>query len=286
MELFNSVNKPKEYQDWKNISKYSKFVAEPKYDGYRMLAEKDEFGNITLHRENENIYNESFPEVIKALENMPLNTVYDGELCILDKSHNELHALTSDFSIMQQRGKLKDSFRIKLLSEKSPASFMAFDCMKFNGQDVRSETLTKRREYFKGVNIVQQYDPEELLSQVMKNEMEGIVVKDPNGKYNKECFKFKYYIENDFKIIKVNEKSNPISSLELENQAGESVGAVNYQFNAPQYQTPEIARKLVGMTVCVRHLYKKTGGNLKFPSLQKKDQILRILDQVGQEVLI
>lgn len=279
MDLFNSINKPKEYQNWDSISKYSKFVAEPKYDGVRMLAEKDHAGNITLHREDSKIYNVQFPEVVKALENMPLNTVYDGELCILDESHTELHALTSDFSKMQQRVLLKDPLKIKLRAESMSASFMAFDCLTYAGVDVRSKPLTDRRDCIKQVLKVDQYDPEELLSQVQKNDMEGIVVKDPNGSYRKECFKFKYYIENDFKVIGIRSMTNPISSLELENEKGENVGAVNYQFSQPQYQTPEVAKKLIGMTVKVRHLFRKTGGNLKFPSLQEKDVILEILNK-------
>ena len=280
MEYYNYVNKPKEHREWKQISKFSKYVAEPKYDGIRMLAEKIN-GQITIHREDSNIKNMQFPEVITALANMPDNTIYDGELCILDKSSNELNPLRADFLKIGRRNLLKDQFKIKLLSKETPATFMAFDCLKFNGVDVMQETLEKRRTriFGEGISKVEQYNPDELLSMIQKNDMEGIVVKDPNGKYSKEWFKFKNYIETDYKVVGINSLENPISSLKLENEKGEDVGSVNWQFRNPEQQSKECAEALIGMTVTVRHSKEKSGGKLRFPVLCKKDQILRVLAQ-------
>lgn len=284
MESYDLINKPKEYKSWDSISKYSDkgFIAEPKYDGVRMLAEKKD-DIVTLHREDSNIKNLQFPEVIKSLEScMTNNTIIDGELCILDKSHNELNSLRAEFSSIQKRILVKNSTKISLLSEKFPATFMAFDVLKFKGVDVTMKTLNERREFIDhneiGVKKVDQYDPEELLAQIQKYDMEGIVVKNPNAQYNEEWFKFKNYVETDFKVVGINSLEHNISSLELQNFKGESMGAVNWQFYEPEYQTNEIAKKLIGMTVSVRHMITSK-GKPRFPILTKKDKILKVLKE-------
>lgn len=279
MEYYSIVNKPKEYKSWDSISKYSKFVAEPKYDGIRMLAEKKN-GEITIHREDHNIKNVQFPEVIKALENMPDNTVYDGELCVLDKTTSDELSLRAEFSSMQSRHLVKDPLTIKLRSEALPATFVCFDVLKYQGLDVRAETLTKRRSLIRNVVKIQQYSPESLLQRVDVNDMEGIVVKDPLGKYGKEWFKFKNYVEKKYKVIGINSLEHNISSLELaEINDTESVGAVNWQFYKPEQQTDIVKEALIGKVVDVRHMSRKKNEKLRFPSLQKKDMILKVIAQ-------
>ena len=277
MESYDLINKPKEYKSWDSISKYSKFVAEPKYDGVRMLAEKKD-GILSIHREDKNVKNIQFPEVLLQLANMPDNTIFDGELCILDESHNELPSLRAEFSKIQKRILVKNPTKISLLSDKTPATFMAFDCIKFEGKDVRGQTLTERRNYLHDEIHTCQYNPEELLALIQKHDMEGIVVKDPNSQYNQEWFKFKNYVETDYKVIGINSLEHNISSLELENFKGENMGSVNWQFYQPEYQTPEVAKALVGMTVSVRHMITSK-GKPRFPILTKKDQILKVLKE-------
>jgi ATP-dependent DNA ligase len=277
---FNLVNKPNEYKSWDKISHYTKFIAEPKYDGVRMLAEKKD-GKLTIHRGMDNTKNYQFPEVIPQLANMPDNTIFDGELCIMDKTN----PLRADFSKMQKRVNLKDSIKIKHLAESTPATFMAFDCLKYKGQDMTQFPLLKRKSVLQDFPHTIEYVPEELLHMIEKNNMEGIVVKDPNGTYNSEWIKFKNYIETDYKIIGVNSLDHNISSLELakiEEESGRTteipMGSVNWQFYEPEFQTNEIKQKLIGLMVTVRHM-TTSQGKVRFPSLQNKDKILRVLAQ-------
>ena len=258
--------------NWDNISKskYSKYIAEPKFDGVRVLAQKME-GIIKIHRGLDNVKNDQFPEVIKQLSDMPDNTMYDGELCILNNSSDEL--LSADFSAIQKRILLKEPRKIDFLSAKNPATFMAFDCLIKNGVKIFDDKpLSYRKQQIENCIKTLEYKPNDLLHMIQKNDMEGIVIKDPNGIGNKGWVKFKNWIEATYKVIGTNSLSQNISSLELENLQGIAVGKVNYQFNEPELQTDQIKEKLIGSLVEVRSMFTSK-GKVRFPSLQQKDKL-------------
>jgi ATP-dependent DNA ligase len=263
----------KEESNWDKISNYSNFIAEPKYDGVRLLAQKEN-GIIKIHRGLDNVKNDQFPEVLKQLANMPDNTLYDGELCILDNPNDEL--LKADFSAIQKRILLKEPRKINFLSNKNPATFMAFDCLIKNGIDIRKNPLLQRKQQIENCIKTLEYKPDELLQMIQKNEMEGIVLKDPNGISNTNWVKFKNWVEATYKVIGTNSLSQNISSLELENDKGIAVGSVNYQFNEPELQTDQIKEKLIGSYVEVRSMFTSK-GKVRFPSLQQKDKLIKFL---------
>ena len=263
----------KEESNWDKISNYSNFIAEPKYDGVRMLAQKEN-GIIKIHRGLDNVKNDQFPEVLEQLSDMPDNTMYDGELCILDNPNDEL--LKADFSAIQKRILLKEPRKIDFLSNKNPAIFMAFDCLIKNGIDIRKNPLLQRKQQIENCIKTLEYKPDELLQMIQKNEMEGIVLKDPNGISNTNWVKFKNWVEATYKVIGTNSLSQNISSLELENEQGIAVGSVNYQFNEPELQTDEVKQKLIGSYVEVRSMFTSK-GKIRFPSLQQKDKLIKFL---------
>ena len=269
---FKSINRPKEYRDWSEISNYTKFIAEPKFDGIRMLAEKRN-GVLTIHREESNIKNSQFPEVLKQLANMPDNTIFDGELCVLTGTIFE-KSIKSNFSLMQQRINLLDDFRINILSDKTPATFVAFDCPLYEGVDITGYNLLKRKSYLKDFIHTKEYRPEELLGMIQKNDMEGIVVKDPKGSYKSEWFKFKNYMETNYRISRVISKERNISSLELTDmKTGEIVGSVKWLFD--YHQSDKLKKALLDKIAVVRHMLTSK-GKIRFPSLQNKDELLRV----------
>ena len=272
-----------EESNWDNISKskYSNYIAEPKFDGVRVLAQKMD-GIIKIHRGLDNVKNDQFPEVLKQLSDMPDNTMYDGELCILNNSSDEL--LSADFSAIQKRILLKEPRKIDFLSAKNPAKFMAFDCLIRNGVDIRGKPLLQRKQQIENCIKTLEYKPDELLQMIQKNDMEGIVIKDPNGIGNKGWVKFKNWIEATYKVIGTNSLSQNISSLELENLQGIAVGKVNYQFNEPELQTDQIKEKLIGSYVEVRSMFTSK-GKVRFPSIRtnEKDKLIKFLKGRNQE---
>jgi ATP-dependent DNA ligase len=112
---------------------------EPKWDGFRSIIFRDG-DEVEIGSRKERPMNRYFPEIIAAvLDNFPARAVIDGEIVVPDAEHNTL-----DFEALQQRIHPAAS-RVKLLSEQTPASFVAFDLLALDDRDLTSEPLLRRR---------------------------------------------------------------------------------------------------------------------------------------------
>lgn len=115
---------------------------EPKWDGFRCVAFRD--GEmIELQSKAGQPLGRYFPEVIAALRGLkPERFVLDGEIVILGNGH-------LSFDDLLQRIHPAAS-RIKMLSTKTPATYLVFDILVDNrGHSFVSETLAARRESLK-----------------------------------------------------------------------------------------------------------------------------------------
>ena len=102
------------------------WVYEEKYDGYRILAYKEE-KRVTLLSRNGKDRTESFADVAKAVATLRDRTLLlDGEAVAFDRR------LVSRFQLLQQ-GEVS-------------VVFAAFDCLYRNGRDLREKPLWTRRE--------------------------------------------------------------------------------------------------------------------------------------------
>ena len=107
------------------------WVYEEKYDGYRILAYKEE-KRVTLLSRNGKDRTESFADVTKAVATLRDRTLLlDGEAVAFDRR------LISRFQLLQQ-GEV-------------PVVFAAFDCLYRNGRDLREKPLWSRREILETV---------------------------------------------------------------------------------------------------------------------------------------
>jgi len=257
------TNKPIK-KEWSDYGKYSNFIAEPKLDGMR--CELRNLDQVRLVRENGHDKTMQFPEIIKAIQNiLPQDTTLDGEICILENN------LRADFFTLLTRN-TTDKLRAKLLAQRIPATFVAFDVLKLNGENMENKSYLDRRHALESlqfpelnVRLMPKFDPKELLPKVEPMDLEGIVLKNPNTSYRQDWFKFKFYHEDDFTVVGTTSEKRLISSLVLENTKGEAVGNVNY-INYPQ--TEEMKKQVVGMKAVVRYM-KTNGKTLRFPVLQE-----------------
>jgi ATP-dependent DNA ligase len=81
-----------------------------------------------------------FPEVVDAIKtNLPERCVVDGEVVVPDPSGRRL-----DFEALQQRIHPADS-RVRLLAERTPAHFVAFDLLALGNGDDTGEPFAVRR---------------------------------------------------------------------------------------------------------------------------------------------
>src|SRR5260221_13177747 len=92
---------------------------EPKWDGFRCIVFRDG-DDVVLGSRNEKPLTRYFPELIRELRaNLPDRCVLDGEIVIAGPDG-------LDFDALSQRIHPADS-RVELLSQTTPAWFVAFD---------------------------------------------------------------------------------------------------------------------------------------------------------------
>lgn len=166
--------------------------AERKLDGIRVYSEN---GRLFTRQGSEITAN--FPEV-----DVPEDDVLDGEIITAD----------FEFRSVLRRKQVGKPHMIEMLADSNPAFFIVFDCLVSGGEDIRDKPLTERREAIDleglGAHIVQitsEDDPHDLWEQVVEEDMEGVVLKDPDSSYPGErtdsWLKIKNWKEQTFPIL-------------------------------------------------------------------------------------
>lgn len=110
---------------------------EPKWDGFRSICFRDgdevEFGS-----RNERPLTRYFPELVAAaLAELPPRCVVDGEIVVAG-------AQGLDFDSLQLRMHPASS-RVRMLAEKTPAAFIAFDLLAIGDEDLTARPFGERR---------------------------------------------------------------------------------------------------------------------------------------------
>jgi ATP-dependent DNA ligase len=114
-------------------------IYEPKWDGFRSIIFRDG-AEVEIGSRNEKPMTRYFPEVVEAIRaNFPDRAVIDGEIIVADTERNML-----DFEALQQRIHPAAS-RVTMLSETTPASFVAFDLLALGDVDLTERPFAERR---------------------------------------------------------------------------------------------------------------------------------------------
>jgi ATP-dependent DNA ligase len=115
------------------------FSYEPKWDGFRSIIFRDG-DEVEIGSRNERPMTRYFPELVEAfLANLPERCVIDGEIVLVDQAGVRL-----DFDALQQRIHPAAS-RVNLLSEQTPAKFVAFDLLALGDDDLTERSFAERR---------------------------------------------------------------------------------------------------------------------------------------------
>ena len=110
---------------------------EPKWDGFRSIIFRDG-DEVEIGSRNERPMTRYFPEVVEAVKrNLPERCVVDGEIVVVVGDRLE-------FEVLQQRIHPAAS-RVKLLSEQTPASFIAFDLLAARRRRLHRRPFAERR---------------------------------------------------------------------------------------------------------------------------------------------
>ena len=110
---------------------------EPKWDGFRTLVFRDG-DDILLQSRDEKPMNRYFPELIAPLARaLPERSVVDGEVVIVGERGLDFEALLLRIH--------PAASRVKLLAAQSPSSFVAWDLLALDDEDLREVPLAERR---------------------------------------------------------------------------------------------------------------------------------------------
>ena len=114
------------------------WIFEPKWDGFRALVFRDG-DEIVIQSRDTKLLNRYFPELVETLrKGLPERCVLDGEVVIATDRG-------LDFDALQLRIHPAAS-RVKLLSERTPASVVFFDLLCEGDEDLRSVPFEERRK--------------------------------------------------------------------------------------------------------------------------------------------
>jgi DNA ligase-1 len=114
------------------------WMVEWKYDGIRGQVVR-RHGKVWVWSRGEELVTERFPEIEALAHRLPDGTVLDGEILVW----NEEADAPAPFALLQQRIGRKNLTK-KVLAD-APVSFMAYDLLEQDGQDIRGLPQRERR---------------------------------------------------------------------------------------------------------------------------------------------
>ncbi len=166
----------------KNINLEDSWIVEPKYDGERLIAQR-EGNSITLWTRRDIQVSYKFPEIVSALKKniKGKNWILDGELTV-----------AGGFRELLKRN-VEDKFKISILARKIPATYNIFDIINWDGEFVMERPLIERKslllkavnldEFIGLIDFQELTDVEKQLNDNLKASFEGIVLKKTYSPY-------------------------------------------------------------------------------------------------------
>jgi len=121
------------------------YFFEPKWDGLRAILFFTE-GRIELQNRNLRDATGSFPELQNLSDRIKAKAaVIDGEVVVLREDG------VPDFGRLQARFGVEDLKRVRVLAKTTPVTYVAFDLLHIDGQDVISRPLVERKKRLKSI---------------------------------------------------------------------------------------------------------------------------------------
>jgi ATP-dependent DNA ligase len=112
-------------------------IYEPKWDGFRAIVFRDG-DSVELGSRNEKPLTRYFPELVEPLRaSLPQRCVVDGEVVIAGPKGLDFDALLNRIH--------PAASRVRKLAEETPASFVAFDLLAIDDEDLRGRPFEERR---------------------------------------------------------------------------------------------------------------------------------------------
>lgn len=194
------------------------YIYEIKWDGIRCVSY---LGTETGIRNKRNkLMAPIFPELQNLHEQVKVKCNLDHEMLVLRNGMPEFYEV-------QKRATMTNPFKIKLSSERYPASIIAYDILYYKDKDITMLPLIERKKYLQDVVIVNDMisvsryieDNGIMLFDLVKEKgLEGVVAKKKSslywqGKRSKDWIKFKVLGSDDCVICGYILKEKSMTSL-------------------------------------------------------------------------
>ena len=183
------------------------WIYELKLDGFRCLAYLCK-GETDLRNKRNVRFLGKFPELRNIWNYVSDRCILDGEVVVMKNG-------VPDFYELQRRTLLTDPFKIRLASERFPASFVAYDCLYCREEELLDMPLMKRKEKLSA--LFSRETPGFAFSRFIEEKgkslyrlceeqkLEGVVAKRKNSIYRmgartKDWVKIKRMADDDFII--------------------------------------------------------------------------------------
>lgn len=199
------------------------YLYELKWDGERCIAYLDPKGDTDLRNKRQVVMNSKVPELTDIHLQAKKRCILDGELlCLVDGKPN--------FEAIQRRSLMSNRFRIELAAKQHPATYVAFDCLYYDGKDLTMQPLHERKRYLQKaihendrIAISRPFDHAQAMALFLlakKQGLEGIVAKKKDslyfqGKHTQTWLKMKNLMDDDFVVCGWIPKDNHMTSIIL-----------------------------------------------------------------------
>lgn len=196
------------------------YIYEIKWDGIRCISFLSDVTEMRNKRNKRMIT--FFPELAKLHNQVKERCILDHELLVLKNG-------VPDFYEVQRRAYMSNQFKIKLASDRYPASIIAYDILYYKDKDLTGLPLMERKKYLEDAvtenNLISVSRYVEtngiMLFQLVKEKgLEGIVAKRKDslywqGRKTKDWIKCKVMSTDDCVICGYISKKNNMTSLIL-----------------------------------------------------------------------
>ncbi len=198
------------------------YIYELKLDGVRCFAYLDKTGVELRNKRNLRV-SPIYPELDNVHKQIRKRCLLDGELVVIGKDGKP------DFAEIKRRALMSNDFKIKLAADKLPVSFVAFDILYQDGNQLTDLPLMERKTLLEkavkeserlAISRYIERNGTQLYALAEQQELEGVVAKKKDSRYffgkrTNEWIKIKNLKDDDFVVCGYIEKENNVVSIVL-----------------------------------------------------------------------